>query len=104
MSQNESVEKQVLAMLKSKSWVSNSELEDHFPKGKEGHYSWPQRLRGLREKGFVITRRIKEGTKNLSEWHLEEYPPTEAEELKARENHYIETKINNGQLVLACCS
>ena len=77
MSQKVSVEDKVLAILKANTWVASSEIEKLFPPGEAGHFSWPQRLRGLREQGFVINRRIKEGTKNLSEWNLET-PKTEA--------------------------
>ena len=69
------VEDKVLAILKSKTWVGSDEIELLFPKGEPGHFSWPQRLRGLREQGYIVTRRIKEGTKNLSEWHIEELKP-----------------------------
>lgn len=65
-----SVEDKVLAILKSNDWVASNEIEKLFPAGEPGHFSWPQRLRGLRDKGFTIDRRIKQGTKNLSEWHL----------------------------------
>jgi len=61
----------VLAMLKSKEWVGSNEIEALFEPGTPGHFSWPQRLRGLREKGYIIDRRIRKGTKNLSEWHLD---------------------------------
>jgi len=66
-----SVEDKVLAILKSNVWVGSDEIELLFPKGEPGHFSWPQRLRGLRERGYIVNRRIKEGTKNLSEWHIE---------------------------------
>ena len=91
-----SVESQVLNLLKSKEWISNSEIEDTFPKGTKGHYSWPQRLRGLRDKGYIIKRRIKSGTKNLSEWHLEEpkLPDTPQEEIIRHNNLIQEEKIN----------
>jgi hypothetical protein len=61
----------VLAMLKSKEWVGSDEIEALFEPGTPGHFSWPQRLRGLREKGYIVDRRIRKGTKNLSEWHLD---------------------------------
>ncbi len=91
-----SVEKIVLGKLKSQEWVSNSELEDMFPKGTKGHYSWPQRLRGLRDKGYEIIRRTKLGTNNLSEWHLvdNEPLPTEQEEILIHHNLGEEKKIN----------
>jgi len=88
-----SVSKIVLEILKSKEWVSNTELEDMFPKGTKGHYSWPQRLRGLRDKGFIITRRIKEGTQNLSEWHLAENAPMPATCAETPQNKAITPKI-----------
>jgi len=69
------VEDKVLAILKSKPWLGSDEIELLFPKGEPGHFSWPQRLRGLRDQGYIVTRRIKEGTKNLSEWHIEELKP-----------------------------
>jgi len=71
-----SVEDKVLAILKSAEWVGSDQIEALFPKGEPGHFSWPQRLRGLRDQGFVITRRIRQGTKNLSEWHLGEAEET----------------------------
>lgn len=67
-----SVEAKVLAKLLSQPWTSSSELEALFPPGEPGHFSWPQRLRGLRDQGYTINRRIKEGTKKLSEWNLEQ--------------------------------
>jgi hypothetical protein len=51
--------------------VGSNEIEALFEPGTPGHFSWPQRLRGLREKGYIIDRRIRKGTKNLSEWHLD---------------------------------
>jgi len=69
-----SVQSKVLAMLKAKEWVGNDELENAFPKGVEGHFSWSQRLRGLRESkngGYILIHRVKKGTKHLTEWHLE---------------------------------
>lgn len=66
-----SVEEKVLAKLLSQEWTSSSEIEALFPAGEQGHFSWPQRLRGLREKGFRVTRRTVAGTKKLSEWHIE---------------------------------
>lgn len=68
-----SVEDKVLVILKSNDWVGSDEIEKIFPAGEPGHFSWPQRLRGLREPqngGYTIEHRIKVGTKNLSEWHL----------------------------------
>ena len=73
------VQEQVLAILKSKEWVGSNEIELLFPQGVEGHYSWPQRLRGLREAkngGYTIIPRTKVGTKHLTEWHLELPEPT----------------------------
>ena len=67
-----SVEIQVLSKLKSQEWTTSAEIEAMFPPGTPGHFSWPQRLRGLRDQGYIVTRRIKEGTKNLSEWHIKE--------------------------------
>lgn len=102
-----SVEDKVLAILKSRTWVGSDEIEKLFPQGEPGHFSWPQRLRGLREQGYTINRRIKEGTKTLSEWHLELPEPKrpEQEEMVA-ENHLAQAeKINlkevNKQLVFA---
>jgi hypothetical protein len=66
-----SVENKILAKLQSQDWTTNEELENMFPKGVEGHYSWAQRLRGLRDKGYIVKRRIHEGSKRLSEWRLE---------------------------------
>jgi hypothetical protein len=71
-----SVSDKVLVMLQSKEWVGSDEIEKLFPPGAPGHFSWAQRLRGLREPengGYVITHRIKAGTKKLSEWHID--PP-----------------------------
>ncbi len=68
------VEDKVLAILKSNVWVGSDQIEALFPKGEPGHFSWPQRLRGLREPqngGYTITHRIKAGTKKLTEWHIE---------------------------------
>jgi hypothetical protein len=102
-----SVEDKVLAILKQKVWVGSDEIEALFPKGEPGHFSWPQRLRGLREQGYTINRRIKAGTKNLSEWHLElpEPPRDEQSEMVAENNLAQETAVNykevNKQLVLA---
>jgi hypothetical protein len=65
----------VLAMLKSKEWVGADEFERRFPEKVEGHRSWNQRLRGLRELrngGHTIIYRTKAGTKHLTEWHLEQ--------------------------------
>ena len=70
-----SVENKILAKLQSQAWTTNEELENMFPKGVEGHYSWAQRLRGLRDKGYIVTRRIHEGSKKLSEWHIEKPHP-----------------------------
>jgi len=67
-----SVEDKVLAILKSAEWVGSDEIELRFLKGEPGHFSWPQRLRGLRDRGYTINRRIRKNTKNLSEWHLGE--------------------------------
>ncbi len=74
-----SVEDKVLAILKSGTWIGSDEIERLFPAGEPGHFSWPQRLRGLREQGYTINRRIRQGTKNLSEWNLEStYTPINA--------------------------
>ena len=73
-----SVSDKVLAILKSSEWVASSEIERLFPAGEPGHFSWSQRIRGLREPqngGYTITHRIKAGTKNLSEWHLTPQAP-----------------------------
>ena len=98
-----SVQNKILARLKAQDWVSNSEFEDMFPKGIEGHYSWPQRLRGLREPkngGFNVIRRTQEGTKNLSEWHLEEpEPPRTEQEALVAENFQKQEEVANFKAV-----
>jgi hypothetical protein len=66
-----SVEEKVLAKLLSQEWTSSSEIEALFPAGEQGHFSWPQRLRGLRNRGYKIIRRTVVGTKKLSEWKIE---------------------------------
>jgi hypothetical protein len=100
-----SVEDKVLAILKANVWVGSDEIEALFPKGEAGHFSWSQRLRGLREQGYTINRRIKEGTKNLSEWHLEEPVKENNNEAIAENNRTAEYILNtrevNKQLVLA---
>jgi hypothetical protein len=90
----------VLAMLKSKEWVGSNEIEALFEPGTPGHFSWPQRLRGLREKGYIIDRRIRKGTKNLSEWHLTmpetlEITPEPKEAIDLR--GFVEAKSTNSQ-------
>jgi hypothetical protein len=87
-----SVEDKVLAILKQKTWVGSDEIEALFPKGEPGHFSWPQRLRGLREQGYKVNRRIKAGTKNLSEWNIEFNEParSEHEEMIAESNLHSE--------------
>lgn len=54
-----SVENQVLELLRSKEWVYVDDFEKLFPKGIEGHQSFMQRLRGLRELGYIIDKRKK---------------------------------------------
>lgn len=69
-----SVQDKVLAKLKSQEWVGADEFDLIFPKGVEGHFSWDNRLRGLREArngGYIIIHRTKAGTKHLTEWHIE---------------------------------
>lgn len=94
-----SVSDKILAILKSKVWVGSDEIELLFPKGEPGHFSWPQRLRGLRELqngGYTITHRIKAGTKNLTEWHIELPEParSELENAVAENNLAQETATN----------
>lgn len=70
-----SVEEKVLAKLLSQEWTSSSEIEALFPAGEQGHFSWPQRLRGLRNRGYKVIRRTVTGTKKLSEWKIEKPEP-----------------------------
>jgi len=69
-----SVQNKVLVKLKSQYWVSAPEFEALFPPGEEGHYSWSQRLRGLREQGYIIICRKRVNCKHTFEWHLERQP------------------------------
>lgn len=88
-----SVEDKVLELLHSKQWVSSEEIEKAFPPKAPGHFSWPQRLRGLRDKGYTVERRIKEGTKNLSEWHLTASPTIALERAETAQGSEIAPKI-----------
>ncbi len=78
-----SVEQKVLAKLLSQEWTSSSEIEALFPAGEPGHFSWAQRLRGLRDRGYIITHRTVAGTKKLSEWKIEK-----PEQIYLRGNQY----------------
>lgn len=90
-----SVKSQVLAKLQSQEWTTSEELENIFPKGVKGHFSWPQRLRGLRDKNYKITRRVKAGTKNLSEWKIEKREQPAPLFVKEQERKSDDTKREN---------
>lgn len=79
-----SVKDQVLSLLQCKEWVSCAEMELLFPPGTEGHLSWSQRLRSLREDGLTIEKRLKAGSKHTWEYHLVKPQP--------------QYQIQNGQL------
>jgi hypothetical protein len=51
-------------------------MELLFPPGTEGHLSWSQRLRSLREDGYTIEKRLKDGSKHTFEYHLQKQQPT----------------------------
>lgn len=60
----------VLDLLQSKQWINAQDFEEALPPGTEGHLSWPQRLRGLRQEGFKVIKRKKEGTKHTWEYSI----------------------------------
>ena len=70
-----SVKSQVLDLLKSKEWVSVEDFERIFPSKTEGHLSWGQRMRSLREDGLVITKRKKANCPHTFEYKLLNNPP-----------------------------
>jgi hypothetical protein len=90
-----SVKDEVLALLRSKEWVSVDDFERIFPPKTEGHLSWGQRKREL-HKEYTILKRRKENCKNTWEYHLVENEPprTELEEMTAQANLTEETRIN----------
>jgi len=76
-----SVKSQILSLLICKEWVDVSHFEILFPPGTEGHQSWPQRLRELREDGYQIDKRLKAGSQHTYEYrlHRAEKPPLTTE-------------------------
>ena len=65
-----SVKSQVLELMQHKEWVSIEDMEILFPKKVEGHQSWSQRMRSLREKGYKVIKRKKADCPHTWEYHL----------------------------------
>ena len=64
------VKDQVFNLMKNKEWVSVEDFERIFPVKTEGHQSYGQRMRSLREEGYTIIKRKKANCPHTWEFHL----------------------------------
>ena len=93
------VKDKVLALLKSKEWVSIEDFEKLFPPKTEGHMSWGQRKRDL-HKIYKIIKRKKFGCPHTWEYHLIEPERTRTENQQAVvRNNFIQDEQTHYRLV-----